>query len=81
MRSCWNVGVASAEHEAPSVRLNLTGVTSVAGAGGGDAFDGEDFPLKPKGMHWKTYQRLEERYDELKSAWTVGMLGLFGFGR
>ena len=37
MRSFWSVGVASAEHEAPSVRLNLTGGTGVAGAGAGSA--------------------------------------------
>jgi len=48
---------------------------------GGDAFDGETFPPKPKGMHWATYWRLEERYDDLKFAWTVGMMGQFGFGR
>jgi hypothetical protein len=32
-------------------------------------------------MHWKTYLRLQERYDDLKFAWTVGMMGQFGFGR
>jgi hypothetical protein len=29
-------------------------------------------------MHWATYWRLEERYDELKFAWTVGLMGQFG---
>jgi len=45
---------------------------------GGNAYDGEEFPPKPKGMHWKKYWRLEERYDELKFAWTVGLMGQFG---
>ncbi len=27
---------------------------------------------------WSTYWRLQERYDELKFAWTVGLMGQFG---
>ncbi len=44
------------------------------------AFDTEEFPTKPRGMHWSTYWRLKERYDELRNAWTEGLiksLGLF----
>ena len=26
---------------------------------------------------WATYRRLQERYDELKLAWTVGLMGQF----
>lgn len=31
-------------------------------AGGRGEFDGDEFPPKPKGMHWRTYRRLEARY-------------------
>ena len=44
------------------------------------AFDTEEFPTKPRGMHWSTYWRLKERYEELQNAWTEGLiknLGLF----
>jgi hypothetical protein len=30
--------------------------------GGSGSLD-EPFPMKPKGMHWKTYRRLETRSD------------------
>jgi len=46
--------------------------------GGRGAFDGEPFPPRPKGMHWKTYRRLEERYDALQGAWAVGVPQRFG---
>ena len=42
------------------------------------AFEGQEFPPKPKGMHWKTYRSLEERYDELQNRWAVGAMALFG---
>lgn len=45
--------------------------------GGRGAFDEEPFPPKPKGMHWKTYRRLEERYDALQGAWAVGVIQRF----
>ncbi len=34
----------------------------------------DPFPLKPKGMHWKTYRRLEERDRELQNRWTVAAM-------
>ncbi len=43
------------------------------------ALDEEPFPPKPKGMHWKTYRRLEERYDALQGAWAVGVMRSIGF--
>ncbi len=47
----------------------------------GSAFDGDPFPEKPKGMHWKTYQRLEARYEELQLRWTVAAMQRFGITR
>lgn len=34
----------------------------------------DQFPPKPKGMHWKTYRRLEERDEELRYQWTVSAM-------
>ena len=40
----------------------------------GSAFEGDDFPPKPKRMRWKTYRRLEERYEDLQNQWAVGAI-------
>ena len=45
----------------------------------GSAFEQDEFPPKPKGMHWKTYNRLEERYYELQNRWAVAAMSRFGF--
>jgi hypothetical protein len=44
----------------------------------GSAFDGDDFPPKPKRMRWKTYRRLEEEYEHLRNRWTAGAMARFG---
>ena len=31
---------------------------------GGTPCVGDDFPQKPKGMHWRTYNRLRQKADE-----------------
>ena len=42
----------------------------------------EPFPAKPKGMRWKTYERLQMREMRLQNAWAVGIMGKFKmFGR
>jgi hypothetical protein len=33
-----------------------------------------DLPSKPKGMHWKTYNRLADRYDEYDNRWAIGVM-------
>ena len=35
----------------------------------------DPFPPKPKGMHWKTYRRLEERDQVLDQRWCMDMAG------
>lgn len=45
----------------------------LGGTGGID----DPFPLKPKGMHWKTYRRLEAQEERLQSAWAIGIMGRF----
>lgn len=47
----------------------------------GSAFEGDEFPPKPKRMRWKTYRRLEERYEDLQNQWAVGAMVRFGFIR
>jgi hypothetical protein len=36
----------------------------------------EPFPEKPKGMHWKTYHRLQAREARLQQQWALGITGL-----
>lgn len=35
----------------------------------------DPFPRKPKGMHWKTYRRLETEDDRLQRQWAMGISG------
>ena len=42
---------------------------------GGSLCVDDPFPEKPKGMHWKTYQRLERQDDLLTERWTAMMMG------
>ena len=37
----------------------------------------EPFPVKPKGMHWKSYERLQMQDERLQNAWAVGIMGKF----
>jgi hypothetical protein len=34
----------------------------------------EDFPEKPKGMHWRTYDRLRRTYDIAEARSTAGLM-------
>jgi hypothetical protein len=43
----------------------------------GCTFDEAAFPPKPRRMHWRTYWRLEERYEELQSQGMGGLLARF----
>jgi hypothetical protein len=38
-----------------------------------------DLPRKPKGMHWRTYHRLAERYERYDSRWGLEAMRRFGF--
>ena len=40
--------------------------------------DCNDFPLKPKGMHWRTYERLAERYEAYDNQWSLDAIRRFG---
>jgi hypothetical protein len=39
------------------------------------------FPPKPKGMHWKTYDRLRLAHDQAKALWMSGFIPLLLSGR
>jgi len=45
----------------------------------GSSFEQDEFPPKPKGVHWKTYRHLEQRYDEYQFRWTRTAMARFGF--
>ena len=37
----------------------------------------DPFPPKPKGMHWRTYERLQAQAERLERRWAVGIAGKF----
>ncbi len=37
-----------------------------------------DLPGKPEGMHWRTYNRLVERYDRYDAQWALEAMRRFG---
>ena len=37
-----------------------------------------ELPPKPKGMHWKTYERLAERYEAYDNQWSLEAMRRFG---
>ena len=38
-----------------------------------------DLPPKPKGMHWRTYERLAERHEAYSNQWAFTVARRFGF--
>ena len=40
--------------------------------------DCNDLPRKPKGMHWRTYDRLAERYEHYNAQWGMEAMRRFG---
>ena len=39
------------------------------------------FPDKPKGMHWKTFERLRNEEEQRQEAWAAGLIGKFDLFR
>ena len=37
-----------------------------------------DLPPKPKGMHWRTYNRLVDRYEKYDQRWSLEAMRRFG---
>ena len=44
---------------------------------GGQGGIDDPFPPKPKGMHWKTYERLQAREERMQEAWAIGIAQRF----
>ena len=40
---------------------------------GGSVYFADEFPAKPKGMHWKRYSRLWEQHEDAKNYWGAMM--------
>ena len=72
-RHCSRLAYASQQesaHErglrkAQGIRMRLGGTANML----------DDFPKKPKGMHWRTYERLCRVHDAAQARLTIGMTG------
>jgi hypothetical protein len=71
-RRCYDLAYAS-QHEAlhhrglgkaQKIRMRLGGSPNML----------EPFPDKPKGMHWRTYERLRSSYDVAEARSTCGLM-------
>lgn len=80
-RKCWGLTYAS-QRERPHDRL-LTRVQDLRTRLGGSPNMLELFPEKPKGMHWRTYDRLRRQHDALEDAMNGALWEWIGckFGR
>ena len=71
-RHCYRLAYASQLESAQQrglwmsqkIRMRLGGSASMLG----------EFPEKPKGMHWKTYDRLRRMHDEAEERSTIGLM-------
>lgn len=71
-RRCQRL-VYESQYEAPWER-SLTQAQAVRQKLGGSGSMDDPFPAKPKGMHWKTYRRLEAEDELAEARWARLML-------
>lgn len=64
------------QYEPPFARAATRALKIRERLGGNGGID-DPFPLKPKGMHWRTYERLQAQEERLQHAWAVGIRGKF----
>jgi hypothetical protein len=76
-RQCLQL-VYESQREAPHNRA-LSRVQSIREKLGGSGSTADDFPDKPKGMHWRTYNRLfAEAEEALNQSWPPWLLKQVG---
>lgn len=64
------------QYEPPFARAATRALKIRERLGGRGGID-DLFPPKPKGMHWKTYDRLQAKDERFHEAWTLGIVDRF----
>jgi hypothetical protein len=70
-RHCYRLAYASQQEsahdrgllKAQGIRMRLGGTANML----------DDFPEKPKGMHWRTYERLCRAHDAAQARYIIGL--------
>jgi hypothetical protein len=71
-RRCYGLAYASQQESAHHRGLGKAQKIRMALGGSANMFD--DFPDKPNGMHWRTYERLRRAYDIAEARSTLGLM-------
>ena len=58
-------GLAYESQQEPARQRGLLMAQKIRERLGGNASMLDDFPNKPKGMHWRTYDRLQRRHESI----------------
>jgi hypothetical protein len=66
-------GLAYASQQESSNQRGVYRAQKIRTRLGGSVSMFEDFPDKPKGMHWRTYDRLRGRYDMAEARSMAGL--------
>jgi hypothetical protein len=78
-RQCYGLAYASQRESAFQRALDQADkIAKRLGSPFGCAFDGSGLPPKPKRMRWRTYQRLEKRYEALQRQGLASAYAKFG---
>lgn len=75
-RKCCNLAYPSQSE--PGHSRDLSRAQAIRQRLGGSANMLDDFPDKPKGMHWNTYDGLRELHDRLEGSSLMGIVEKFG---
>jgi hypothetical protein len=72
-RHCYQLAYASQQEPARLRGLKKSQKIRMRLGGSGNML--EDFPEKPKGMHWRTYERWSRVHDLARERSTIGLMG------